>query len=245
MDEAEQLCDRLVVMDHGEIVAEGSPRQLIEQYSTREVVEVRFEDERPESGALRTASAERVEVLPDRVLVYTDDGDATATAIADARAAAALDARPPQHARGRLPAPHRPHAGRLTWRASSSRSRAYEHWLAQYKRVWRGHDRHEPRQPAALPGGARRRARHDRRQDAERARRRAATSTTSLPALLAAAAMQTAATESSWPVMRAIKWTRTYHAMIATPLTERDALRRPSAVRRHARARSRLPRTSR
>jgi lipooligosaccharide transport system ATP-binding protein len=82
MDEAEQLCDRLVVMDHGRIVAEGSPRQLIEKYSTREVVEVRFEAERAESGALN-GLGERVEELPDRVLVYTDDGDATAAAIAE------------------------------------------------------------------------------------------------------------------------------------------------------------------
>ena len=35
MDEAEQLCDRLVVMDHGKIAAEGTPRELIAQYSTR------------------------------------------------------------------------------------------------------------------------------------------------------------------------------------------------------------------
>jgi lipooligosaccharide transport system ATP-binding protein len=82
MDEAEQLCDRLVVMDHGRIVAEGSPRQLIEKYSTREVVEVRFEAERAESGAL-AGVGERVEELPDRILVYTDDGDATAAAIAE------------------------------------------------------------------------------------------------------------------------------------------------------------------
>ena len=82
MDEAEQLCDRLVVMDHGRIVAEGSPRQLIDKYSTREVVEVRFEAERAESGAL-TGVGERVEELPDRVLVYTDDGDATAAAISE------------------------------------------------------------------------------------------------------------------------------------------------------------------
>ena len=52
MDEAEQLCDRLVVMDHGRIVAEGSPWELIQRYSTREVVEVRFDDERPQNGAL-------------------------------------------------------------------------------------------------------------------------------------------------------------------------------------------------
>jgi lipooligosaccharide transport system ATP-binding protein len=82
MDEAEQLCDRLVVMDHGRIVAEGSPRQLIEQYSTREVVEVRFEDARPQNGALADTGS-RVEELPDRTLIYTADGDVTASAIAE------------------------------------------------------------------------------------------------------------------------------------------------------------------
>ncbi len=82
MDEAEQLCDRLVVMDHGRIVAEGSPRQLIEQFSTREVVEVRFEDVRPQNGAFGGAG-DRVEELPDRTLIYTGDGDATASAIAE------------------------------------------------------------------------------------------------------------------------------------------------------------------
>ena len=82
MDEAEQLCDRLVVMDRGRIVAEGSPRQLIEQFSTREVVEVRFDDARPQHGALADAGV-RVEELPDRTLLYTADGDATAAAIAE------------------------------------------------------------------------------------------------------------------------------------------------------------------
>ena len=82
MDEAEQLCDRLVVMDHGSIVAEGSPWNLIQRYATREVVEVRFEDERPQNGVFERA-AERIEELPDRVLLYTQDGDATAAAIAD------------------------------------------------------------------------------------------------------------------------------------------------------------------
>ncbi len=76
MDEAEQLCDRLVVMDHGKIVAEGSPRQLIEEYSTREVLELRFdaEDHKDYAEAV-TGVGKRVEVLPDRLLVYTDDGD--------------------------------------------------------------------------------------------------------------------------------------------------------------------------
>ena len=81
MDEAEQLCDRLVVMDKGKIVAEGSPRELIEQYSTREVVELRFgdDDRRPQNiEDLTNGLVSRVEPLPDRVLLYTDDGDAAA-----------------------------------------------------------------------------------------------------------------------------------------------------------------------
>jgi len=81
MDEAEQLCDRLVVMDKGKIVAEGSPRELIERYSTREVVELRFadDDNRPKDiEGLTNGLVSRVEPLPDRVLLYTDDGDAAA-----------------------------------------------------------------------------------------------------------------------------------------------------------------------
>jgi lipooligosaccharide transport system ATP-binding protein len=82
MDEAEQLCDRLVVMDKGKIVAEGSPRELIERYSTREVVELRFDDSRPEDfGYWTEGLVTRVESLPDRVLLYTDDGDTAAHAI--------------------------------------------------------------------------------------------------------------------------------------------------------------------
>jgi lipooligosaccharide transport system ATP-binding protein len=77
MDEAEQLCDRLVVMDQGVIVAEGSPAELIERYSTREVVELRFAPDapRPELSALNGA-VERAEELPDRVLLYAVDGEA-------------------------------------------------------------------------------------------------------------------------------------------------------------------------
>lgn len=84
MDEAEQLCDRLVVMDGGKIVAEGSPRALIEMHSTREVLELRFaaEDHAPYEAKVKDL-AERVEVLPDRLLVYTDDGDGAATAVHD------------------------------------------------------------------------------------------------------------------------------------------------------------------
>jgi len=78
MDEAEQLCDRLVVMDRGKIVAEGSPRELIERYSTREVVELRFDDgSRPDDLSYWTDGlVDRIEALPDRVLLYAEDGDA-------------------------------------------------------------------------------------------------------------------------------------------------------------------------
>jgi lipooligosaccharide transport system ATP-binding protein len=82
MDEAEQLCDRLVVMDHGRIVAQGSPRELIDEYSTREVLELRFDAEDHAEFADHVAGAgERVEVLPDRLLVYADDGDAAAATV--------------------------------------------------------------------------------------------------------------------------------------------------------------------
>ena len=77
MDEAEQLCDRLVVMDRGKIAAEGSPLDLIRQYSTREVVELRFPGEAPGAEAAAfDGMVSRVEALPDRLLLYTDDGDA-------------------------------------------------------------------------------------------------------------------------------------------------------------------------
>jgi lipooligosaccharide transport system ATP-binding protein len=77
MDEAEQLCDRLVIMDRGRIVAEGSPRALIDQHATREVVELRFDRGEDQESAMTAAKevADRVEVLPDRILLYVDDGD--------------------------------------------------------------------------------------------------------------------------------------------------------------------------
>ena len=81
MDEAEQLCDRLVVMDKAKIVAFGSPRDLIDQYSSREVLELRFAiDASPPLDQL-DGLAERIEALPDRVLLYTNDGEAAAVAV--------------------------------------------------------------------------------------------------------------------------------------------------------------------
>lgn len=78
MDEAEQLCDRLVIMDKGKIVGEGSPRQLIGKHSTREVIELRFRPGRQEKELDKLSGlGERQEILPDRVLVYSDDADQT------------------------------------------------------------------------------------------------------------------------------------------------------------------------
>jgi len=83
MEEAEQLCDRLVVMDKGHIIANGSPLELITTYVTREVVELRFPaGQAPEMAAKVDGLAQRVEVLADRLLLYTDDGDATADEVA-------------------------------------------------------------------------------------------------------------------------------------------------------------------
>lgn len=77
MDEAEQLCDRLVVMDGGVIAAEGAPAELIGRYSTREVLELRFDPEHRPSAAALERHADRVEELPDRFLLYTSDGERT------------------------------------------------------------------------------------------------------------------------------------------------------------------------
>ncbi|GAA2561573.1 lipooligosaccharide transport system ATP-binding protein [Neomicrococcus aestuarii] len=77
MDEAEQLCDRLIVVDKGEIMAEGSPSQLIREYSTREVLELRFGTDRNATvGQELQGIGDRLETLPDRVLIYADNGEA-------------------------------------------------------------------------------------------------------------------------------------------------------------------------
>jgi lipooligosaccharide transport system ATP-binding protein len=83
MDEAEQLCDRLVVMDKGKIAAEGSPLELIRRYSTREVVELRFATEQPplDLAGRVDGLAARIETLSGRLLIYTDDGDRAAERI--------------------------------------------------------------------------------------------------------------------------------------------------------------------
>jgi lipooligosaccharide transport system ATP-binding protein len=85
MDEAEQLCDRLVIMDQGRIVDEGAPQALIQRHATREVVELRFPDADERAAALEPIErfGARVEVLTERILVYTDDGDAFVGKLSD------------------------------------------------------------------------------------------------------------------------------------------------------------------
>ena len=83
MDEAEQLCDRLIVMDRGRIMAEGSPAELIKAYATREVLEVRFgSDRNKEVAPILHELCDRIEELPDRILMYVDDGEALLEEIA-------------------------------------------------------------------------------------------------------------------------------------------------------------------
>lgn len=82
MDEAEQLCDRLVVVDNGRIMAEGSPSQLIRQYSSREVLEVRFGSQNNEVVARELDGVgDRAEVLPDRILIYSSNGEEALSAV--------------------------------------------------------------------------------------------------------------------------------------------------------------------
>ena len=85
MDEAEQLCDRLVVVDKGVIMAEGAPAELIRRYSSREVLEVRFGSDLNAEVAGRIAGmGDRIEVLPDRILIYSENGEAELVRIIDA-----------------------------------------------------------------------------------------------------------------------------------------------------------------
>ncbi|TFC86173.1 ATP-binding cassette domain-containing protein [Cryobacterium sinapicolor] len=85
MDEAEQLCDRLVVIDNGVIMAEGAPAQLIRTYSSREVLEVRFgSDLNADVAAQIAGMGDRIEVLPDRILIYSENGESELVRIVDA-----------------------------------------------------------------------------------------------------------------------------------------------------------------
>ena len=124
MDEAEQLCDRLVVMDRGKIVAEGSPQALIQEHSTREVLELRYPAGTNETWAAKVIDiGQRSEVLPDRALP-TPTTARRRWSRSTTAAHSGVGARAAQLARGRLPPPHRPLPDRLRlepWHARSRR----------------------------------------------------------------------------------------------------------------------------
>ena len=144
MDEAEQLCDRLVVMDRGQIVAEGSPRALIEQYSTREVLELRYPGGY-QRGAIdrrrRHRRTDRGAARPGAHLRRRRRGGAQRGA--RPRQPSRERARAAQLARGRLPPPHRSLAGRMIDAAVTAMLstpapiRVWEHSFAIYRRIWR------------------------------------------------------------------------------------------------------------
>ena len=240
MDEAEQLCDRLVVMDKAKIVAEGSPRQLIERYATREVTELRFPVGVQETldGQL-DGLGERIEHLPDRVLVYSDDGEAAAVAAHQRGPRAGDGPRPAEQPRGRLPAAHRPDPGGLMAvveaplggpGAPTSRHRPL-HGPRDPRRVRapvaalrpdlaRLHLRQlRPAGPVPRRDGHRPRVVRGRRLGRGGAGRRAVPRSSSRPALLVSTVMQGSVFEATFPVLAGFHWIRRFHAMYATPLT--------------------------
>ncbi|HJV82550.1 ATP-binding cassette domain-containing protein [Noviherbaspirillum sp.] len=73
MDEAERLCDRLAVIDHGQMIAEGSPRDLIGQHIEAEVVEVYGDNARAWGDAEGRGKSARIEVSGETVFCYTND----------------------------------------------------------------------------------------------------------------------------------------------------------------------------
>ena len=133
MDEAEQLCDRLVVMDKGLIVAEGSPLELIREHSTREVAELRFGVADEDDDARRAGREGRRPRRPGRGAARPAAASTATTAtsvlakVHERGLRAGRHAGAPQHARGRLPAPHRPDAGRLMADAPRPTSSTVQH----------------------------------------------------------------------------------------------------------------------
>jgi lipooligosaccharide transport system ATP-binding protein len=70
MDEASQLCDRLIIMDHGKIVEEGKPMDLIQKHVGEEVLEVAFSEEVIKL-LKQTFDSARIEVVGDKIHVFT------------------------------------------------------------------------------------------------------------------------------------------------------------------------------
>ncbi len=215
MDEAEQLCDRLVVMDRAKIVAEGSPRELIEQFVEREVVELRFGEHERRAVVRRHRRPRRGAAGPGRDRHRRRRRRRRRGA--RARARAGDRPRPPLDARGRLPPPHRPEPDRLM--ESVRRTIAVVGWHARsFRRLWRGSITVSFLNPifflvsiGVLLGSL-----VDKLEP--RPRRSQLPASSSRPALLATTAMQTAASVTTFPVRAGLKWLRTYHAVVSTPI---------------------------
>ena len=249
MDEAEQLCDRLVVMDKGRFAAEGTPRQLIEAYSTKEVVELRFAPGAARGrGAVPGRPGRAQEVLPDRILLYTDDGDAALAEVpawATWPGAPSCAARPSRTCSCASPAAPwstepmtavsgagAPGATALSGTARTCRRRrmatpmwlrAARYWGYQYKRTWRSSVTTSFLIPVlylAAMGVALGSLidKHSHGVDG-------VTYVAYLaPGLLAGTCMQIGTNDATYPVMGAIKWMRTYLAQLAAPLGVYDVL---------------------
>ena len=220
----------------------GRRAELIERYATREVVELRFAVGQQDDAVPRLEGlGDRLEVLPDRVLVYTDDGDKVAAEATERGLVARERGGPPRQPGRRLPPAHRSHPGRLTVSspssprrrpAAGSRPRPAVHACrrAAGLRVLPAHlPPHLARlggvvvpQPRAVPAGHGGRPGQPGRQGPRQWGHRSLGNVTYLqylaPGLLAATLMQIAAFECTYPVMAAIKWVRTYFAMLASPV---------------------------
>ena len=236
MDEAEQLCDRLVIVDNGTIAAEGSPRELIRRYSTREVVELRFFDPAdqqttPSNGstAARTAS----NGSPIASCSTPPTATPPSTRSTQPRREHRVGLRPPQHPRRRLPHAHRP-GPRMT--AIARVGRLVERELCIMRRLWHGDRLQRVRRAVAVP------LRHGRR--GRRLRRRSLTATRSVgsptcsssrPVCSPPTSCMLAVGDSLWWVMGGTKWDKRYHAMIAGPIGTTDVLAEPPRVRSAAR----------
>ena len=262
MDEAEQLCDRLVVMDKGRFAAEGTPRQLIEAYSTKEVVELRFAPGQHEEVAPSLAElAERQEVLPDRILLYTDDGDAALAEVArmghvarEPRWFAARRSRTCSSASPAAPWSTDPmtavsgagapggttlfrHGDEVPARrlATPMWLRAARYWGYQYRRTWRSSVVTSFLIPVlylAAMGVALGSLIDKHSHGVDGVTYVAFLA----PGLLAGTCMQIGTNDATYPVMGAIKWVRTYMAQLAAPLERlRRAARSPGLDRRPAR----------
>ena len=244
MDEAEQLCDRLVVMDAGRIAAEGSPRELIERYSTPEVLELRFDPAVHENAAEKLAAvpAQRREVAGRPGAALRRGRGRRAGRGPRARPGPADLAGPAQHAGRRVPAADRPPAGGLMavrtqpggpavglpGRDRAGRApwdfavRQLRFWLTDYRRTWRGSIISTVLQPLLYLGamGLGLGTLVDKHGTA--ALGQVSYLVFLAPGLLAASAMGTGVGESTYPVLGSVKWNKTYQAAVSSPLRPAD-----------------------